>query len=455
MIKYINYIKRTGSIPVISQQCPAIVDYVKTFVPELIDFLAPIHSPAVILAKMIRKKLNFDGNIAYLGPCLAKRREFRDPDTDGVINFNLTLSNLKKYMDMHRIDLAAYKDGKFDWIKAEKGSVFCKPGGYKNIVSRYYENARVNNYEGKIIYDKYFEDLAKNVKSNFQNFPLIIDLLNCEGGCFRGPVAANDLTIEEERYLVDKKEEEGISNYKDSFKAQKEFEKFLDDLKDVDLSRIYFSDTAKPIFTMPKEELREEAERCLKRLPQDFLNCQSCGYGSCQKFSTAMRFKLNVPGNCRHYIETSLTSSMNESNSISEEIAITINEMEATTRSIMSLADKAKAAFEKIHKHTGAITEINVNLKDKSEQFEPIVGAISEISQQINLLSLNAAIEASRAGEMGKGFAVVSTEIRKLADKTKGETDKVVPIMQGIKIDIDGISSNMNKLGSETNEFSD
>lgn len=454
-IKYINFIKKTGSIPVISQQCPSVVEYIKIYNPELMDFLAPVHSPVVILAKMIRKKLKFDGNIAYLGPCLSKRREFKDPDTDGVINFNLTLSNLKKYIEMHKVDLNSYKDGKFDWIKSERGAVFCKPGGYKNIISRYYENARISNYEGKALYEKYFNNLSENIKNNFQNFSLILDLLNCEDGCFRGPASDSKITYEEEQYLIDKKEQEGISNYKDSFKAQKEFEKMLDEFKDVDLNRIYFSDSAKPILTLPKEDLREDANRCLKYQPKDFLNCQSCGYGSCQKFSTALHYHLNVPSNCRHYIETSLTKNMDDSNSISEEIAITVNEMEATTKSIMTLADKAKYAFEKIHKHTDTITGINVNLKDKSEQFEPIVGAISEISQQINLLSLNAAIEASRAGEMGKGFAVVSTEIRKLADKTKGETDKVIPIMQGIKIDIDGISSNMNKLGSETKEFSD
>lgn len=454
-IKYINYIKKSGVTPVISQQCPSIVEYLKIYTPEIVDYLAPVQSPVIILAQIIRKKLKFQGNIAYLGPCLSKRREFKDPDTNGVVNFNLTLTNLKKYMDLHKVDLNSYKDGKYDWIKAEKGSVFCKPGGYKNIISRYYENARVNNLEGDVLYKKYFSDFQKNVNEKFNNFPLIVDCLSCEGGCYRGPVSSNEATIDEELYLIDKREEEGLSSYKNSFVAQKEFEKFLEENKDIDMSRIYFSDSAKPIYPLPREELYEDASRCLKTEPKDFLNCQSCGYGSCQKFLTAMHYKLNIPSNCRHFNKKSLSTTIKDGNKISEEIAITANEMEATTRSIMSLASKAKAAFETIHKHTKSITEINVNLKDKSEQFEPIVGAISEISQQINLLSLNAAIEASRAGEMGKGFAVVSTEIRKLADKTKGETDKVVPIMQGIKIDIDSISSNMVKLGSETKEYAE
>ena len=454
-IKYVNFIKKSGLIPLISQQCPSVVDYIKIYKPELIDYLAPVHSPAIILGKIIRKKLKFEGNIAYIGPCLSKRREFRDPDTDGVMQFNLTIKNLKKYMDMHKIDLDAYKDGKFDLMPAERGETFCKPAGFKNIIKRYYQEARITNFEGNILYKKYFNDLSQDIDSEFKNFPLIVDCLNCEGGCYRGPAVVSDLTIDKELSMIEEKEEECIKNYKAPIKAQKAFEKFLEENHELDLNRIYFSEAVRPIQTLPYNELKEEAELTLKRESSDFLNCPSCGYGTCQKFASAMHHNLNTPTNCRFYIQKSLTKTVFESNSISEDLASTINQMEATTRSIMGLAEKAKQAFDQIYKHTNVIKDINTSLKDKSEQFAPIVGAISEISQQINLLSLNAAIEASRAGEMGKGFAVVSTEIRKLADKTKGETDKIIPIMQSIKSDVENMANNMNKLSKETKDFAD
>ena len=129
--------------------------------------------------------------------------------------------------------------------------------------------------------------------------------------------------------------------------------------------------------------------------------------------------------------------------------------MENDIKMIMDLVDKAKDAFDKIESHTKTTRDYNLKLKDKSERFVPIVDAISEVSEQINLLSLNAAIEASRAGEMGKGFAVVATEIRKLADKTKGETEKVIPIVMSLSIDVDSMVNNINKLTNETKDFSD
>ncbi|HOJ63940.1 MAG TPA: methyl-accepting chemotaxis protein [Spirochaetota bacterium] len=454
-LKYLSFIKRTGLVPLITQHCPAVTEFIKIYQPNLIDYLAPFQSPAIIMAKYIRKVLKFEGNIAYLGPCLAKRREFRDPDTDGVIQFNLTLLNLKKYMDIHKVDLNSYKNGKFDLMPADKGSVFCRPGGFREIVKDYYYNPKIYNFEGDFLYYKYIPNLVKDIENRLKNMPIIIEMLNCKGGCFRGPAIPNETTINEELDLIESKIEEMEKIHKDKTKKEKMYLEFMEKNRDVDINRVYFSEAEKPIVTMSNEELQEDYIATNKKEPQDFLNCPSCGYNSCQKFTTALHNKLNVKTNCRHYLETTFKKTISENSEVSEGIAITTNEMEATTRSIMNLAEKSRNAFENIHKHTDMAKEINSKLKDKAILFGPIVNAISEISEQINLLSLNAAIEASRAGEMGKGFTVVSTEIRKLADKTKNETDKIIPIMQEITQEIEKMDENMNKLTKETQDFSD
>ncbi|MCY6957559.1 methyl-accepting chemotaxis protein [Clostridium sp. ZC22-4] len=86
-----------------------------------------------------------------------------------------------------------------------------------------------------------------------------------------------------------------------------------------------------------------------------------------------------------------------------------------------------------------------INTNERAKGTNEIVNIISNVAKQTNLLGLNASIESSRAGEFGKGFGVVATEIRKLAVSSRDSAKEISDRLEGIRNSIESVTEKINK----------
>ncbi|MCX5815095.1 MAG: methyl-accepting chemotaxis protein [Proteobacteria bacterium] len=104
---------------------------------------------------------------------------------------------------------------------------------------------------------------------------------------------------------------------------------------------------------------------------------------------------------------------------------------------------KAVAEVQEIASTVEGLGRLIVSLGDRSKHIGNIIGVIDDIADQTNLLALNAAIEAARAGEQGRGFAVVADEVRKLAERTAKATSEIGETIKAIQEEMTGAVNSM------------
>ncbi|OHD54372.1 MAG: hypothetical protein A2Y33_03835 [Spirochaetes bacterium GWF1_51_8] len=470
---YFAHIAESAPKLVIAQPCPAIVTYIQLYRPELIPYLAPADSPMMHTMKMIREFYPAYSNhkLAVISPCVAKKREF---DEVGIGDYNVTITRIKDYIKKKEIDLRRYKEADFDNDPAERAVLFSTPGGLMRTAER--ENPAIVSMTRKIEGPETIYHYLSGLKAQLENGanPLLIDCLNCALGCNGGTGTGNSgMHPDELEHHVEKRKEKMQALYRSRnapgqkpptlHKIQKTINKYWrKDLYGRSYRDLSGNNFIQPISEQERDKLYGEM---LKHETKDIKNCNSCGYYSCEEMAAACHYGLNKIENCHFYLQTRINRQVEKKQTQIDRLNVHLgnitNEIYHIQMSLTSLVKQISEQFSLVDSTTQSVTEEMKSVRDVSQRLDAnstqrlvditragnekvdnlvklmsdvsaivdemntMIALINDISSRTNILSINAAIQSAQAGEYGKAFAVVSREIKNLAQSSTTQADRV------------------------------
>ncbi|HHU52296.1 MAG TPA: PAS domain-containing protein [Firmicutes bacterium] len=274
---------KAGKGPVLTSCCPAIVNLIKVYYPQLLPYLAPVVSPMVAHGRIMKKRYGAETKIVFIGPCIAKKGEIEEelPGIDAV----LTFTELQEMLDEEHIDLAVLEEEIFDGDRAISAHAFASPGGLArsamlstDLLSD--QVVTIDGLEETIEFLNRFAEIKDSLK--------LVELLACRGGCVMGPGMAGEAPVFARRNRL-------ISYAGQRLRARGFTESAFPSITDLKptgyiepkLNRVY-QNCGNQGISPSEDQIKQVLAKTGKFTPEDELNCGACGYNSCREKAVAV-----------------------------------------------------------------------------------------------------------------------------------------------------------------------
>ncbi len=485
---YLKYITENHFVGGISQPCPAVVDYVEKYIPQLIPHMMPIQSPMMCMAIYIKKYLKITDELAFISPCVAKKIEIEDANNYGYVKYNVTFAKLMQYLGRDYVNSPEHTDE----LEYGLGSLYPMPGGLKENVEHFLGKGQViRQVEGEQEAYRYLAEYLRRTQQGAE-LPFMVDILNCSRGCIYGTATEPEkdtddvlMTLSKMR-SIDKKDMHGKgflrkvnkSPWTSRLTPQERLANLMEAFKELRLSdfiRKYDTTKAVKIGIPSDRELNQIFTDMFKDTKEkQEINCGACGYATCRDMACAVYNHVNDKENCIHYIKELAENERLKLAEINEQqqreydrrssmIDSVRGQFVTLSNAVAELNDANEASANEasdLANKLNDITEFCLSLEESLSSILSFIDiykntseSIVSIANKTNLLSLNASIEAARAGAQGLGFAVVAEEIRSLSASIKDliakdneQAEEVIPKVDGSVNSIKDLIENINHM---------
>jgi len=227
---------------------------------------------------------------------------------------------------------------------------------------------------------------------------------------------------------------------KDEFgELSNSFNQMIDSIRSILSSTIETSNQV----AASSEELNASSEQTSKATEQVSIHAQEMAEGA-EKQVNQLNESLETSTDLAQRSQTIVTSV----SALKDTASVATNHSELGGQTVQS----AVSQMNSIQKNVTSLSSNIQNLGDRSAEIGNIVSVIKDISGQTNLLALNAAIEAARAGEQGRGFAVVADEVRKLAVQSEEATKQIEGLISTIQNEVSKVVSSVQIAATDTED---
>jgi iron only hydrogenase large subunit-like protein/RNase H-fold protein (predicted Holliday junction resolvase) len=342
----------------ITSLCPTLSAYIEYFHPELVDNLAPIVSPMVAAAKVVRKKYGEHIRVVYIGPCISAKCETTRLSCDARIDAVITFIELRQLFANHGIVEQTQEFSEFDGPIGHLGSLFPISNGLLQAVNidESILNGEVTTVEGT----ENFMDSVREFKKYTELIRRHFNIFYCHG-CLMGPGTSSC----GEKYLRRSYAVDYANKRLKSFN-QDEWNENMNLYADLDFSCQY-SPNDQRIPMPPDEKISEILKVIGKSEEHSHLGCGACGYDSCRDFAVAVAKGLAKPEMCLTYNLRNQNEYIRTLKTTNEKLAkteVALKDSEKLARREQQTSQEANEIVSSmLQKLTSGIVIVDENLK--------------------------------------------------------------------------------------------